>query len=445
MPPALLRRGSRLGKYALEKKLGSGSFATVWKARDTVENRRVALKVAHPDVIAEWGQTAVEHEARIASRLDHPNIVAVRNADWVGGHFVMATDLAEKCLAEAPGIRRSGPLALRVIRDVTAGLAYAHSRNVLHRDVKPENILLFADKHAALTDFGVSRFARSATASYTEAGTLGYMAPEQAYGRPRLSSDVFSLGLIAYQLIAGVLPTWPFEWPPRNIDRFRERVPGPVQPVLRKAAEFEPQRRYADAIALHRALENAFRQAEPARSRRPARRRRTATPTSALDLEAKQFKRRHGVALGLRYSCHRCDGPLSEAMLHCPWCGSGDNSLRDVTSYPLYCPHCERGVLPEWTCCPWCYPGRFEGNGKAPRPDPRAERDCTRKGCPGELQPFMRYCPCCKQKPKRLWSHTHLRDRCPRCRWPVSRSHWRYCPWCGRREPRAGTFAASQR
>ena len=444
--PAALRRSSRLGKYSLERKLGSGSFATVWQARDLVENRRVALKIAHPDVIEEWGRDAVEHEARIASRLDHPNIVAVRNADWIDGHFVMASDLAQKCLADAPGIRRSGPLALQVIRDVAAGLAHAHSKSVLHRDVKPENILLFEDRRAALADFGVSRFAVAATKTYTEAGTLGYMAPEQAYGRPKLGSDVFSLGLIAYELLTGILLTWPFEWPPKNVARFLERVPEPLQPVLRKAAEFEPSRRYPDAISFHRALEKALRRVEPTRPRPRLRRRKRQKPAlSPLAVEAAHFKRRHGVALRLQYSCHRCDGPISEAMMHCPWCGSADNSLRDVTAYPLYCPSCERGVLAEWTSCPWCYAGRFEGNGRTPRTDPRAERDCTRKGCSGELQPFMRYCPVCKQKPRRLWSHSHLPDRCPRCRWPVSKTSWRFCPWCGRREPRAGTFTGSLR
>jgi len=444
MPPASLRKSSHLGKYTLEKKLGSGSFATVWQARDMVENRRVALKVAHPQVIDDWGPEAVEHEARMASRLAHPNIVAVRNADWIDGRFVIATELAEKCLANAPGVRRSGRLALQVIRQVTAGLAHAHSKNVLHRDVKPENILVFAQHRAALTDFGVSRFARKASQTYTEAGTLGYMAPEQAYGHPKLTSDVFSLGLIAYQLLTGALPTWPFEWPPRNFERFDERVPPPLQPVLRKAAEFEPSRRYPDAIAFHRALERAWRRAEPAR--RPPRRRvlraRRPAPT-ALALEARQFKRRHGTALGLRYACHRCDGPISEAMSHCPWCGSADNSFREVTRFPLFCASCERGVMPSWTCCPWCYAGRFEGNGRQPGPDPEAARDCTRKHCSGQLRPFMRYCPVCKQKPRRLWSHPDLPDRCPRCRWPVSKTSWRFCPWCSRREPRAGTFPGS--
>ena len=77
-------------------------------------------------------------------------------------------------------------MALRIVRDVAAGLAHAHRTRLMHRDVKPENVLVFADGHAALTDFGVSRFVRPESRSYTEAGTMGYMAPEQAYGKPTL-------------------------------------------------------------------------------------------------------------------------------------------------------------------------------------------------------------------------------------------------------------------
>lgn len=440
-----LRRGSRLGKYRLEKRIGKGAFAAVWKARDTVENRFVALKIATPDAVAEWGRSALEHEARIATRLRHPNIVAVRNADWIDGHFVIATDLAERNLADYPGARRSGAVALKVIREVCAGLAHAHGQGILHRDVKPENILIFADRRAALCDFGVSRFAKGASQSYTEAGTLGYMAPEQAYGRPRPASDVFSLGLIAYQILTGTLPTWPFEWPPKGYRRFCERVPEPVRPVLRRAAAFDPRRRYPDARAFHAALEKAFQKAANGRSRRTTgrRRRKAGPPASPLAVHAELFRRRHGRALGMRYRCHRCDGPIAEAMRYCPWCGSSENSFRDITSYPLVCPDCERGVRPEWTACPWCYSGRLVGNGRTPPHDRKATRRCSRRGCPGELQPFMRYCPVCKQKPRRLWSHPDLPDRCRRCRWPVSRAFWRYCPWCGRREPEAGSLLRS--
>jgi serine/threonine-protein kinase len=433
-----------LGKYRLERRLGRGSFASVWKARDTVEKRHVALKIIAPQVEEDWGRDGIEREARIASRLSHPNVVAVRNADWIDGHFVLATDLAAKSLVDYPGAWRSTRIALQVVRDVAAGLAYAHSQKVLHLDLKPENIMVFPDRRAAIGDFGTSRLARGATRTYIESGTLGYMAPEQAYGRARMTSDVFSLGLIAYQLFTGKLLSWPFSWPPEGFGRFAARVPAPLQPVLKKAASFEPRRRYPDGMALHRAIEAALGKVERARQR-PARRPRPRATPSPRAVEAELFRKRHGRRLGMHYLCHRCDGPVAEAMSYCPWCGTPDNAFREVTSYPLVCPDCERGVEPEWTACPWCYGGRFTGNGRPPRKDPKAERPCSRRGCPGMLQIFMRYCPLCKQKPRRLWSHPELSERCPRCRWPVSRQFWRFCPWCGRREPAAGAFVRPRR
>jgi eukaryotic-like serine/threonine-protein kinase len=436
----LLRKGSRLGKYRLDRRLGRGSFAEVWKARDTVENRDLALKVTHREAVAEWGRDAIEQEARIASRLHHPNIMTVRNADWIEGRFVIATDLAVSNLDAYRKAHRSGRVALAVVRQIADALAYAHSQRVLHRDVKPENIFIFADGRAALGDFGASRFSKGATRTYTEAGTLGYMAPEQAYGRVRFASDVFSLGLIAYELLTGVLPTWPFEWPPAGYLRFKARVPEPLRPVLRKAAEFEPRRRFADAGELHAALEKAFASLEPAGVRRRPPRRRSRPEPSPLAVQAEVFRRSRGKALGLRYRCHRCNGAIAESMTYCPWCGADDNSFAEVTSYSLVCPECERGVRPEWTACPWCFKGRFESNGRKPPRDPAAERTCTAPGCEGQLRRFMRYCPLCKRKSKRVWSHPALPDRCPRCRWPTSHAFLRFCPWCGRREPRAGSF-----
>ncbi len=94
MSGVVLRRGSKLGKYRLEGRIGKGACAAVWRARDTVEKRLVALKVAFPELVQEFGRGALEHEARIASRLSHPNLVSVRNADWIKGYFVIASDLA---------------------------------------------------------------------------------------------------------------------------------------------------------------------------------------------------------------------------------------------------------------------------------------------------------------------------------------------------------------
>ena len=436
-----LRKGSRVGKYRLERQIGRGAFASVWKARDTVENRPVAVKITHPEAVQEWGREAIEQEARIASRLHHPGVVAVRNADWIDGRFVIATDLAKCNLDGYAWARRSADKALDVVRQVADGLAYAHGLGILHRDVKPENILIFADGRAAIGDFGASRFAETASRTLTEAGTLGYMAPEQAYGRPRFASDVFALGLIAYQLLTGVLLTWPFEWPPRGYRRFRQRVPEPVRRVLRKAAEFDPRRRHPDAGAFHRDLERALSRVGPPRRRpAPRRRRRRASAPTPLEVQARAFRRLHGARLGMRFACQRCAGPIAEEMSYCPWCGNHDNSFREITRYPLVCPECERGVRPEWKACPWCYAGRFEGNGRRPPPDAKAARRCASRDCPGQLRPFMRYCPLCKRKTRRLWSHPELKDRCPRCRWPTSHAFMRYCPWCGRREPRAGSF-----
>ncbi|MCH8132750.1 MAG: serine/threonine protein kinase, partial [Myxococcales bacterium] len=93
MTVTVLRKGSRLGKYRLERRVGKGGFAEVWQVRDTVENQRLALKVTHPEAVAEWGRSAIEREARITARLHHPGIVSVRNADWIDGRFVIATDL----------------------------------------------------------------------------------------------------------------------------------------------------------------------------------------------------------------------------------------------------------------------------------------------------------------------------------------------------------------
>jgi hypothetical protein len=235
------------------------------------------------------------------------------------------------------------------------------------------------------------------------------------------------------------LPSWPFEWPPAEHDRFVAKVPEALRPILRKAAQFDPRRRYTDASELYAALERAFSQAERPRAVRPVRRKRKAA-LSPLEAQANAFRHAHGKGLGMRFSCRRCDGPIAEAMQFCPWCGASDNSYRELTRYSLVCGDCEKGVRPEWNSCPWCYTGRFVNNGRTPPKDREAVRTCAARGCQGQLRPFMRYCPLCKRKIKRVWSHRELPDRCPRCRWPTSHAFMRFCPWCGRREPRAGSF-----
>lgn len=425
-----LRRGTRLGKYRLERRLGEGASAQVWLGRDTVQGIKVAIKVVSPATVEAYGRAAIEHEARVAARLDHPNIANVRNADWAGEFFILVIEPATRSLEDYSAARRSPALALSIIRDVAAGLAYAHRHKVLHRDVKPANILIYPGRVAKLGDFGTARFAPAVTRYQTDVGTQGYMAPEHAYGRARYASDVFSLGLTAYEQLTGTLPTWPFKWPFESHRAFEQKVPEPVQPVLRKALALDYQQRWPDAVAFHTALEQAIERTQSApKPRKRSQKRRTPSP---FEVETRWFKRKYGAALDLRFSCHDCEGPVAESMAVCPWCGTDRNAFGEVTSFPLICPDCERGVRPEWDACPWCYPVRFEGNGKKPPRDPRAERICGRKGCEGQLRPFMRYCPLCKTKVQRPWKVEDMRA-CTRCRWPTT-DRWRFCPWCGRRQ-----------
>lgn len=426
-----LKRGTRLGKYRLDQLLGEGASAVVWRARDLVEERAVALKIVLPKVVEEFGRRDVEDEARLAARLDHPNIVTIRNADWIDSYFVIVTELARRSLQGYASARRSPSLALSIIRDVAAGLAHAHARRILHRDIKPANVLIFPGPMAKLADFGTARLAPRRTGILTEVGTMGYMAPEQAYGRTVYASDVFGLGLTAHELITGKLPTWPFEWPLAGDDALRRRVDERVGRVLRRALHVDARRRFHDAGAFLKAFDSALARSAAVK-KNGATRRVKRTVKDPFELETRWFLRQYGRRLGLEFDCHQCGGPISEAMQHCPWCGTDRNSFAEVTRYPLICPDCERGVRAEWKACPWCYSARFEANGRAPRSDPRAARSCRKRGCGGQLRPYMRYCPLCKTKVVRPWSEPDF-PTCKRCRWAMA-PRWRHCPWCGRHD-----------
>ena len=420
MTAKALRRRARLGKYVLEKRLGEGAYAQVWKARDKVEGHIVALKLVAPSAVDELGAERVVREARLTAHLEHPRVLPVLNADWLDGYFAMATRLCKHSLDEHPPAQRSPKQAIRLLRDVAEGLAHAHALGVLHRDIKPQNILIDDENRAVISDFGFARWQDDKT--LTQCGTLGYLAPEQAYGKAMPASDVFSWGLVAYELMAGALPTWPFEWPLVKHDRFERRVPKPFRPVIRKAVAFHPRERYPDAGALRDALDEAARATEEGR-------RKDSLPP-ARSVLAETFAEHYGGSLRMRYACRRCGGALSEPMRHCPWCGVSDHSFRAVSGFPLFCPTCERGVRPEWSACGWCGT-RLESNGRKAPADPRAARRCSKRGCEGELRRFMRNCPLCGKRETRPWRARGLSDRCQRCEGPINADYFMHCPWCG--------------
>jgi len=202
-------------RYSLERELGRGGMATVYLAHDAQQRDPVAIKVMHPNLADALDSKRFRREMGIAASLAHPLIVPLHDSGSAGGvlYYIMPYVEGESLYERLQRERRL-PLedALRITHDVAAALGYAHSRGVLHRDVKPENILL-ARGHALIADFGLARAIGAADyAKLTETGvivgTLYYMSPEQLREDRDLDqrSDIYSLGCILYEMLSGGPP-----------------------------------------------------------------------------------------------------------------------------------------------------------------------------------------------------------------------------------------------
>src|SRR5690349_11348434 len=201
------------GRYKLEAKLGSGGMSTVYLARDTTLDRQVAVKVMHREMSEQADQLErFRQEARAVAKLSHPNVVAVIDAGEDGGHPYIVFEYVEgETLKQR--INRVGALdpqeALAYAIEIARGLTVAHGRNMVHRDIKPQNILIDAEGRAKLTDFGISRQLEQdgMTATGRVLGTTDYVAPEQAMGRGAdQRSDIYSLGVVLYEMLVGQVP-----------------------------------------------------------------------------------------------------------------------------------------------------------------------------------------------------------------------------------------------
>lgn len=250
--PKFLRARQMLGKYRIERRISNGPRAAVYQAYDTIHGIKVALKIPH---VADDDEFLDEfrREARLSAQMEHPNVLPIYNACHIDERFVIAMPLGTETLADRMTRRMSSALALHLTRQALAAVAHAHSRRIIHCDVKPENFILFDDNRLRLSDFGFSKVAtRPLKASGS--GTVGYLAPEQALGRPMFQSDVFSLGLLVYRLFSGHLPEWPYRWPFPGHARARDRLRPAALAWLRKALEYRPEDRYRDAVAMEAAF-----------------------------------------------------------------------------------------------------------------------------------------------------------------------------------------------
>ena len=424
----MLRARQKIGKYRISGRIASGPLADVYRAYDTIHRTRVALKI--PKESGHTGHEEFLHEVQVAAKLGHPNILPVLNASYIGEHFVIAMELGEESLADRLERRISTARALDLAGQALAGLAHAHEHKIIHCDIKPENFILFPGDQLRLADFGFAKISLR-TVKASGSGTIDYIAPEQAMGRPKFQSDVFSLGLVLYRLFSGRLPEWPFAWPMVGHERLSARVRPEFVAMLRKAIQLDPANRYRDATQMLAAFERPRSHAR--KQKRIKARNGTKAGTSWRQLQWREFQRKFRKVLDTRHQCRRCEGPVAESMQACPWCGFDNPARGSESTLPSSCPRCERGVKNDWDYCAWCYGPGFVEEVTRRYPDRRYTVRCSNARCRGGLMMFMRYCPWCRTKVRRRWKMAGGRSSCKACRWGIAQEFWNYCAWC--REP----------
>jgi len=407
--------------------LNNGPIAAVYQAYDTIQGVHVALKIPRASSMTEHFLQDFKREARLAPKLEHENIMPIRDASFIDGKFVIAMPLGECTLADRMRKRLATSTAIDYADQVLAGAARAHECHIIHCDIKPDNYVLFPGNILKLSDFGFSKIAQRSLLQGSGSGTVGYIAPEQAVGRPMYQSDVFALGLVLYELFSGYLHQWPYDWPPPRIDRVRERLNDALVEVLRKAIQVRPEARFKDAVAMH----NAFKRARNGLGKRAKRLRKPIDHAAPWEsIRFREFQKRYRQVLETHHHCRKCDGPVAESMHNCPWCGDPLKHREFATRYPATCPRCDRGVKLDWSYCAWCYGAGFEVETRRRYSDRRYSAHCANRRCRGPLTPFMRYCPWCRSKVKKPWALPGSKEKCPSCHWGIDSRFWEHCPWC---------------
>jgi tetratricopeptide (TPR) repeat protein/tRNA A-37 threonylcarbamoyl transferase component Bud32 len=275
---------SRLGRFVVLETLGQGTFGTVYKARDSQLDRVVAVKVPRAGNLAGQGDLdRFLREARSVAQLRHPGIVSVHEVGQLDGlpylvsDFVPGITLADRLSSARPTVRESA----RLVAQVAEALHYAHEQGVIHRDVKPSNIMLGDNRTAYVMDFGLAKRDAGETTMTLDGqllGTPAYMSPEQARGQAHRvdgRSDIYSLGVILYELLTGELPFrgntrmllhQVLHEEPRSPRRLNDRIPRDLETICLKAMAKEPGQRYQTAGALAEDL-HRFLNGEPIQAR----------------------------------------------------------------------------------------------------------------------------------------------------------------------------------
>ena len=266
--------GTFAGRYTIERELGSGATATVYLARDTQRGINVAVKLLRPELAQSVGAERFLREIRLNEKLHHPHIVPVLDSGEYDGRLYFVLPLMEDgSLRQLLMREKQLPIeqAIAITKTIAEALHYAHQQNLIHRDVKPENIL-FTSGQACLADFGIAKAVeraldQSTTESGMVRGTPAYMSPEQASGSRQYDgrSDQYSLACVLYEMLAGVPafigPTpeaviaQRFQHPPRELRVYRPSVPPSIETAITKALAISPADRFATLAEFAAALQ----------------------------------------------------------------------------------------------------------------------------------------------------------------------------------------------
>src|SRR5437588_3839598 len=264
------RVGQKIGNYRLVRLLGQGGFAEVYLAEHTYLGSFAAIKLLYVRV-AQEDITQCQQEGRMLAALEHPHIVRVLDFGIEDStpYLVMAYAPGGTLRTRHPkGSRLPLPTIVEYVKQIAAALQYAHDHKFIHRDVKPENMLLGRQEEVLLSDFGLAALAHSSGSLSTQEaiGTLSYMAPEQIEGHPRPASDQYALAVVVYEWLCG---SRPFEgsatevivqqltMPPPPLHERISTIPLGVEQVVLRALAKDPKERFASVHEFALALEQA--------------------------------------------------------------------------------------------------------------------------------------------------------------------------------------------
>jgi eukaryotic-like serine/threonine-protein kinase len=319
-------RDQIIGKYKILSTIGSGGFGTVYLAEDTWIDKKVALKVPHRQT-AEFGELL--REPRLLASLNHPNIVTIMTAEKQENVFFIVMEYVPGETLESM-IARKGALEIPIALDYTCqicnALDHAHKHGVLHRDLRPSNVLVSDNGLLKVADFGTSRFLEIAAHGTTVIGSPPYMAPEQFQGKALFASDIYSLGITIFQMLIGDLP---YDSPsPADLDRLlrgellisvrsrNPKIPRSINEIVLKAMSPDVHGRYQRASDILEDILAARRASEPRRTPRAG----AAQPEASEGVQDIHTRLKARETPQARF-CWHCRKPLHARADRCPFCG----------------------------------------------------------------------------------------------------------------------------